>query len=162
MIAFLKSNPLQFLMSAGFRQYGGRSSVLMGKQIPGGMRKIALLAFAIALFATPMAFAAKGGGNSPALVVTTASWCGTCREIIPIVTDIASASSLSVVTLDVDKSNAPDEASQYGIAVTGGELPEVYLFKNGKTTLLFNGKGYRIGQSAQAKSQIQGRLQGSL
>lgn len=104
----------------------------------------------------------RNNNPDPTVIVLTASWCGTCREITPLVRRIAASEpGVDVVVLDVDSSSAPREASQYGISVAG-EVPQVYLYNNGKTTLLFSGKGYRIGQSKQAEQQIRQKLEENL
>ncbi len=100
----------------------------------------------------------------PTVVVLSASWCGTCREISPMVRKVVSSSpelGLKLVTLDVDGSSAPAQAEQYGISVSGSNVPQVYLFSNGKTVLLFNGKNYKFGQSKAAEAEIRQRLQSS-
>jgi thioredoxin-like negative regulator of GroEL len=106
--------------------------------------------------------AARSEPRGPVLVVLNASWCATCREINPVVDRIASSSNLQVVKLDVDHGDAPGEASRYGVTISGGNVPQVYLFNNGKTVLLFNGASYHFGQSAQAEAQIRQRLDANL
>jgi len=99
------------------------------------------------------------------VVVLTASWCGTCRELIPVfknvVNDYAS-SGLKLVVLDVDDYSNHSLASSYGINLDGSDLPQVYLSRHGNTVLLFNGDNYQFGQTKQAESQIRKRLLGSI
>ena len=124
---------------------------------------MALLAFA-SLFVLFSDFAsARNGSGGPVVVVLTASWCGTCREVTPAVKRVVEATpGVSMVTLDVDDSSAHSQANSYGINVTGSDVPQVYLFNNGKTVSLFTGKGYKFGQSKVAEEQIRQKLQSNL
>ena len=97
--------------------------------------------------------------SGPAVITLTASWCGTCRELLPVIQRVAQAqSNMKFVMLDVDQGTSPNEARQYGVTVSGGDLPEVYAFRNGKTTLIFTGRNYRFGQTAKAESQLKQAL----
>lgn len=64
----------------------------------------------------------------PVLVDFTASWCGPCRRVAPIVDQIAEerAGSLDVFKLDIDESR--DIAEQYNIM----SVPTLLLFQGGK------------------------------
>lgn len=107
-------------------------------------------------------FAKDKASDTPALVVLSASWCASCREINPVIRRIVETSpelGLKVVTLDVDSGEAPSTAGSYGITVAGTDVPQVYLFSNGKTVLLFNGHNYRMGQAKAVESQIRSQLQ---
>ncbi len=95
----------------------------------------------------------------PTLVVLTANWCGTCREVLPIVQRVAPSGGANVVILDVDSDTTAKEAAQYGISVEGSDVPQVYLSNKGKTTMLFNGKNYKFGQTAQVESKLRQGLQ---
>lgn len=118
---------------------------------------LAMVALVPVIWSTAMA--ARSAGQ-PSIIVLTASWCGTCREITPAVSRVAGSSGgLQVVTLDVDDNGTPGKASQYGVTVAGSDLPQVYLSNNGKTVLLFSGKNYKFGQSKQAEDQIRQQLQ---
>lgn len=101
---------------------------------------------------------------NPAVVVLTASWCGTCREINPVVSRVVNSyPDLEMVLLDVDSSSAPSDAGKYGITIAGGsDLPQVYLYNEGRTILLFSGKGYKFGHSKQAEQQIRQQLENNL
>ena len=65
--------------------------------------------------------------DRPVLVDFSATWCGPCQMLAPIVSEIAAerAATLKVGKLDVDE--APEIAARYGI--TG--IPALLLFKNG-------------------------------
>ena len=122
-----------------------------------------LLAFASILVIFPGSAGARNGAGGPTVVVLTASWCGTCREIIPAVKRVVDATpGIAMVTLDVDDSSAHGQANSYGINVTGSDVPQVYLYNSGNTVLLFSGKGYKFGQSKAAEEQIRQKLQSSL
>src|SRR4051812_21521999 len=81
------------------------------------------------LFFSKPTEAARGAAPSPTIVVLTASWCGSCGEITPIVKK--AAGNIHVVTLDVDSNSAPADAGTYGISVAG-DVPQVYLYNKGK------------------------------
>ncbi len=64
----------------------------------------------------------------PVLVDFGASWCGPCKQLAPIVEQIATdyAGKLKVAYVDVDK--AQDTAAKFGIMA----VPTVFLMKDGK------------------------------
>ena len=65
--------------------------------------------------------------DRPVLVDFSATWCGPCQMLAPIVAEIAreKADVLKVGKTDVDE--APQLAARYGIA----SIPALFLFKNG-------------------------------
>ena len=65
--------------------------------------------------------------DRPVLVDFSATWCGPCQMLAPIVAEIAreKADVLKVGKTDVDE--APQLAARYGIA----SIPALLLFKNG-------------------------------
>jgi len=65
--------------------------------------------------------------DRPVLVDFSATWCGPCQMLAPIVAEIAveRADVLKVGKVDVDE--APELAANYGIA----SIPALLLFKNG-------------------------------
>jgi thioredoxin 1 len=65
--------------------------------------------------------------EGPVLVDFSATWCGPCKRLEPIVHDIASAydGRLKVVKVDVDR--APQTAMKLGVL----SVPTVMLFKDG-------------------------------
>ncbi len=66
--------------------------------------------------------------DQPVLVDFSATWCGPCKQLAPIVQDYASdnASTMKVGKIDIDQ--AQDIAMRYMVM----SVPTLMLFKNGK------------------------------
>ena len=64
----------------------------------------------------------------PVLVDFWAEWCGPCRQIAPIVDEIASEYKGRAVVGKVNVDHHPDIASQYEIR----SIPSLLIFSNGK------------------------------
>ncbi|AGS71905.1 thioredoxin [Streptomyces collinus Tu 365] len=68
------------------------------------------------------------GAGLPVLVQFTADWCGPCRQLAPVLRDIAAekADRLKVVQLDVDRN--PETTVAYGVLST----PTLMVFHDGE------------------------------
>ena len=72
--------------------------------------------------------------TQPVLVDFFATWCGPCRQMLPIVGEIAEEmSDISVFKVDVDE--APNTSDKYEIQ----SIPHLILFKNGQVVAQKNG-----------------------
>ncbi|WP_107055127.1 thioredoxin [Streptomyces aureocirculatus] len=67
-------------------------------------------------------------GERPVLVQFTAEWCGPCRQLAPVLGEIAreEADRLKVVRLDVDRN--PETTTAYGVLST----PTLMVFRDGE------------------------------
>ncbi len=73
--------------------------------------------------------------EKPVLVDFFAVWCGPCRQMLPIVTELSEemADKLKIVKLDVDE--AAGTAEKYEIQ----SIPTMILFKDGQVKATRNG-----------------------
>ena len=73
--------------------------------------------------------------DKPVLVDFFATWCGPCRQMLPIVTELSEemTEQVKIVKLDVDE--APKTAEKYEIQ----SIPTMILFKDGKAKTTKNG-----------------------
>ncbi|PBC61418.1 thioredoxin [Streptomyces sp. Tue6028] len=68
------------------------------------------------------------GADLPVLVEFTADWCGPCRQLAPVLADIAFEESdrIKIVQLDVDRN--PETTIAYGVL----SMPTLMVFRGGE------------------------------
>jgi thiol-disulfide isomerase/thioredoxin len=117
-----------------------------------------LVLFVVAL-STGKGFLVTFAAGRGSLVVFDANWCASCREVLPIVRDVAGQNGLSVTEIDVDGQTAPKQAQSLGLSVPNEEPPQVYYVNRGRATLIYNGKGFKFGSGDAVRATLLQNLQ---
>jgi len=64
----------------------------------------------------------------PVLVDFSAAWCGPCKQIAPLIDELAAEYEGRVKVTKIDIDESPQTAQQYGIR----GVPSLYVFKGGE------------------------------
>ena len=92
-------------------------------------------------------FASLKGGNLPLVVDFWATWCGPCRMVAPIISELAEKYDGKVVVGKCDVEENEDLAAEFGIR----NIPTILFFKNGQVIDKIVG--------AQSKARIQEKFE---
>ncbi|MBY0449407.1 MAG: hypothetical protein K2X01_02115 [Cyanobacteria bacterium] len=98
-------------------------------------------------------------GNQPGqLVLFSADWSASSQVITPIVQAIATEKQLSLTVIDVDKSQAPKQASRFGLEIPRGDIPQIYWIRGGVPMSVYSPNEALSDEPEQMKQKILSRL----
>ncbi len=95
-------------------------------------------------------FASLKSGNLPLVVDFWATWCGPCRMVSPIISELAQTFDGKIVVGKCDVEENDDLAAEFGIR----NIPTILFFKNGEVVDKMVG--------AQPKAKIEEKFQALL
>ncbi|MBY0403122.1 MAG: thioredoxin family protein, partial [Cyanobacteria bacterium] len=84
----------------------------------------------------------RAQADAQKMIIFTAKWCATCREVVPMAKQVASQYGLSVLEVNVDDQNAPAQVRPFGLNVPNVDPPQVYWVGNGQVNLVLDGRNY--------------------
>jgi len=99
--------------------------------------------------------------GQPAVVMLSASWCAKCRVVNNVLANVLSSNGKAdtrIVTLDVDNTSTPAIAKRYGIQIGGADLPQVYWYQQGKTSLILSASEVNLGDEETTITTLGKRL----
>ena len=73
--------------------------------------------------------------GSPVLVDFWAPWCGPCRQIAPVIEELAEENSGSAKVVKINIDHSPGAAQSYGVS----SIPTLMIFKGGEVVEKFVG-----------------------
>lgn len=126
----------------------------MQKKILFTVLGLAILGLSVGKGAMTTWAAARGN-----VVVFSANWCASCREVLPVVRDVAAQNGLSVTEIDVDSQAAPKQAQNLGLSIPNDEPPQVFYVNRGRSTLLYSGKNFKFGYADTVRASLLQNLQ---
>lgn len=83
------------------------------------------------------------GAELPVIVDFTAAWCGPCKQLTPVLAEVAAHYAGQVLTVSIDADSSPDTVARYGVlslpslfAFSGGELVSAHVGAQPKRALM--------------------------